>query len=92
MGLDPLEVRNQVLEQLRAQTKYFLFRNTSDENWMVRSEATQALVAVSDPGDETVMDVLCLKGRYQCTSVSLSLSLSHTNAVRDKYVDPLLSS
>jgi hypothetical protein len=88
MGLDPLEVRNQVLEQLRAQTKYHLIRNTSDENWMVRSEATQALVAVSDPGDETVMDVLCLKG----TSVSLSLSLSHTNALRDRYVDPFLSS
>ena len=73
MGLDPLEVRNQVLEQLRAQTKYFLFRNTSDENWMVRSEATQALVAVIDPGDETVMDVLCLKG----INAPLSLCLCH---------------
>ena len=77
MGLDPLEVRNQVLEHLRAQTKYPLIRNTSDENWMVRSDATQALVAVSDPGDETVSDVLCLKGISMHLCFSVSVTITH---------------
>ena len=59
--LDPLVVRDAAVRQVRTQTRQILIACTGDANWRVRSDATQALTTVGDPGDEACIDVLQLK-------------------------------
>jgi HEAT repeat protein len=60
-GLDPLKVRDQTINQLRQQTRQHLLASTGDPSWRARSDATQALVAVCEPGEDAAVDVLGLK-------------------------------
>ena len=40
-GLDPLKLRDKVIEAVRKQTRQIMIANTTDLNWRVRSDAVQ---------------------------------------------------